>query len=233
MDILINGCSFSRGPNSWPYYLDQYLDAQIYNLAQAGSGNTYIRQSTISELSIRRYNLVIILWTGPERIDVQVEDIDFFDTPYTSKYQSMQNDWPEKIVYPINDQDYVQKNWVFGTGYINRDPFLLKNELFQGLYRHVGFEQHQQRSLIDMICLQDFLKSRNMPYAFGFHQNYYHQLRTHTELWTMLDEKNLIDSDLGSFCDAYNSFHEDGMHPGIEAHRQWARHVANHLQQRD
>jgi hypothetical protein len=54
------------------------------------------------------------MWSGLQRVDVQVEDINLFDqTVYTSYSQSKLNDWPEKIVYPINDQDYVEKNWVF------------------------------------------------------------------------------------------------------------------------
>ena len=73
-NLLVNGCSFSRGPNSWPYFLS---NVNLVNLAQAGAGNTYIHETTIAELSQRKYDLVIVMWTGIPRIDFKVNDINF------------------------------------------------------------------------------------------------------------------------------------------------------------
>ena len=227
--LLVNGCSFSRGPGSWPYHVAKRLGADICNLAQAGAGNTYIKQSTIVELSQRSYDLVLINWSGLERIDVQVEDIDLFDSPYTSKYQSAQNDWPEKIVWPINDQDYVEKNWVFGCGYINADSFLRRNDLLPGLYKHVGTKEHVRRSLVDMICLQDFLRARDIDYAFGFYVNYRSLLQSQQDLWPMLDQSKIIPGDIDSVAHTLDSFDIDGMHPGIKAHLEWSTHVSEWL----
>lgn len=229
--LLVNGCSFSRGPGSWPYHLAPMLDADLCNLAQAAAGNTYIRQSTIVELSQRTYDLVLIMWSGLERVDIQVEDIDFFKTPWTSKYQSTQNDWPEKIVIPVNDQDYVEKNWVFGSGYASGDSFLKKNDLFPGLYRYIGYQEHIRRSMIDMICLQDFLKARDIKYAFSFYIDYWSKLQSQQDLWPMLDRSRLISGDLKSFAYRLSSFASEGsgFHPGLEAHHDWSQHVLEHL----
>lgn len=224
MKLLVNGCSFSRGPGSWPYHLAPMLNADLCNLAQSGAGNIYIRHSTIVELSQRDYDLVLIMWSGLERFDVQVEDINLFKTPYTSKYQSYQNDWPEKIVVPVNDQDYVEKNWVFGVGYINSDSFLRKNDLFTGIYKYIGQQEHIRRSMIDMICLQDFLRARNINYAFGFYRDYWSLLQQ-SDLWNMLDQSKLIPGDLDSFSHRLDSFDKDGIHPGLEAHRSWGQHI--------
>ena len=232
--LLVNGCSFSRGPGSWPYHVAKGLNADICNLAQSGAGNTYIRQSTIVELSQRTYDLVLIMWSGPERVDVQVEEINLFDTSYTSKYQSLQNDWPEKIIYPINDQDYVEKNWVFGCGYVNADPFLRKNDLFRGLYKYIGHNENVKRSLIDMICLQDILRARNINYAFCFYQNYcINNLRDQKNLWNLIDHSKIIVGDLGTMSHDLDSFDKDGLHPGIEAHRRWAQHVLHYLDKKN
>jgi hypothetical protein len=229
MKILVNGCSFSRGPKSWPYYIQSALEADLCNLAQSGAGNTYIRQSTMVELSQRTYDLVLIMWSGLERFDVQVEDIDFFKTPYTSKYQSSQNDWPEKIVIPINDQDYVEKNWVFGVGYIKRDSFLKTNDLFPGFYKYLGQEEHVRRSMLDMICLQDFLRVRNLDYAFSFYQDYMPALQSQQDLWSMIDHSKLVPGDLNSLSHKLESFDLDGIHPGTAAHDTWSQHVLQHL----
>jgi hypothetical protein len=227
--LLTNGCSFSRGPTAWSNHVARSINADLVNLAQSGAGNTYIRQSTIGELSQRSYDLVLIMWTGLERIDIQVEEIDFFETPYTSKYQSSQNDWPEKIVIPINDQDYVEKNWVFGVGYMNSDTFLRKNDLFPGLYKYIGQQEHIRRSMIDMICLQDFLKARNIDYAFSFYQNYLNDLQSHKSLWNLIDHTNLIPGDLYSIACEMKNFDDDKIHPGIDAHQHWGKLVLDYL----
>ena len=139
-NVLVNGCSFSRGPMSWPYYLQFEYGFNLVNLAQAAAGNLYIHNSTISELGCRKYDLVLIMWSGLDRVDCQVDNIDFFcQTPYTSLTQSQRNDWPEKIVQPINDQDYIEKNWVFVcTG---QDKFLKEIKFCESQFKFVGPSQ--------------------------------------------------------------------------------------------
>ena len=77
--ILVNGCSFSRGENSWPYQLQDLMNFDLVNLAQAACGNTYILESTISELSHRHYDFIIIMWSGVDRVDQRVDDIELFN----------------------------------------------------------------------------------------------------------------------------------------------------------
>ena len=91
MRILVNGCSFSRGPISWSYYLTNLTDItgkNLVNLACAGAGNTYIHETTTRILDKEKFDLVLIMWSEISRIDFQVESIDFFEkSTYTSKYQ--------------------------------------------------------------------------------------------------------------------------------------------------
>jgi hypothetical protein len=75
MVVLANGCSFSRGPGSWPYALQSIYNFNLVNLAQSGAGNTYIFESTVLEISQRVYDLVLIMWSDPNRIDYRF-DID-------------------------------------------------------------------------------------------------------------------------------------------------------------
>lgn len=221
MRILTNGCSFSRGPTAWPNHIARWFGADLVNLAQSGAGNTYISRSTIMELQKRFYDLVLIMWSGLERIDLQVEDIDFFDdTTYTSKYQSSQNDWPEKIVWPINDQDYVEKNWVFGCGHLNSDPFILKTRLFEYQYKYQGFDDHAARSFQDMLCLESYLQSRNIPYAFAFYKNYIANIQKHID---QLDTTHVyIATNMFDLAVSLNDWDPDGLHPGARAQETWA-----------
>lgn len=229
-NILVNGCSFSRGPNSWPYYIESNLDRLIVNLAQSGAGNDYIARSTIDETIMRSYDLVIVMWSGLERIDIRVDDIDqFSDTPYTSRYQSTQNDWPQKTVLPVNDQDYVQKDWVFGCGFLNNDPLLRKIKLFDGLYSHQDFKQHCDRSLYNILSLQNWLNAQQIPWIFSFYKNYVKDLEG-SHLWKYLDKDNIfIENNLFDIAVRLDCFDADGLHPGPRAHEVWANLLWNHL----
>ena len=161
--ILVNGDSFSRGNISWAYQLG-IPQSDIVNLAQSGAGNNYICDTTIVELSKRTYDYVLIMWTSLDRYDLQIEDVSQFSkTFYTSQYQSSVNDWVEKIIDPVNDQDFVQKNWIFGCGHINNDIELHNIHVFDKIYRYCGDDQFIQNSLVKMISLQSYLKINKIP----------------------------------------------------------------------
>lgn len=217
--MLINGCSFSRGPGSWPYHLDY----NVVNLAQAGAGNTYIFESTMHELAQRHYDAVTIMWTGIHRVDMQVHEIAHFsDSKYTSAYQRLQNDWPEKIVVPVNDQDYVDPNWIFGCGHFNQEPAMLKTHAFDTLYRYQTDKEFCQGLLIKMVSLQNTLKQLNIPYLFTFYQPYFDCLKAYG-LFSLLDLDSIYNStNISTLARNINSYDADGIHPGIQAHRNWA-----------
>ena len=231
MKILANGCSFSRGPIAWPNHIARWMDAELVNLAQAGAGNVYISRTTISELQARSYDLVLIMWSGIERIDIQVDDISlFFNSAYTSYYQSQQNDWPEKIVHPINDQDFVQKNWVFSTGFLNKDPCIIDTGLFQSSYRFQNFDNHLQRSFLDMLSLENYLQNKSIPYAFAFYQNYIDLMGN---LADQLDWCHIYNqTNLWQVTNSLADYDTDGLHPGPTAHQTWARDFYDFLKNR-
>jgi hypothetical protein len=227
-NVLVNGCSFSRGPMSWPYYLQFEYGFNLVNLAQAAAGNLYIHNSTISELGCRKYDLVLIMWSGLDRVDCQVDNIDFFcQTPYTSLTQSQRNDWPEKIVQPINDQDYIEKNWVFVcTG---QDKFLKEIKFCESQFKFVGPSQKTQQSLIHMISLQSILKQFGIPYVFSFYQNYLNQL-SKNPLFHLLDLDCVCDSDnINDIAQRNKWLAQDKQHPSETAHNAWAKELQNFL----
>jgi hypothetical protein len=227
--MLVNGCSFSRGPGSWPYHLGY----EISNLAQAGAGNTYIHETTVAELARRSYDAVTIMWTAPQRQDMRVSDIDQFSgSKYTSAYQHLQNDWPEKIVWPKNDQDYVEKNWVFGCGYINGEQALKKTRMFESVYRYQATLEFEQGFLIKMISLQNTLKQMNIPYLFTFYHPYFDSLKEH-DLFRLLDLESIYNAtNITDIMRDNNWYDTDGSHPGIPAHRAWAEIIKNIWQQK-
>jgi hypothetical protein len=227
--MLINGCSFSRGPGSWPYHLDY----KITNLAQAGAGNTYIHETTVSELATRSYDAVTIMWTAPQRQDLRVSDIDLFaNSRYTSSYQREQNDWPEKIVHQENDQNYVDPNWIFGCGHINQEPALTKTRAFESIYRFQSDSEFEQGFLIKMISLQNTLKQMNIPYLFTFYHPYFDRLKEY-DLFKLLDPDSIYnDTNITDIMRDNNWYDTDGAHPGTQAHQAWAEILKNIWQQK-
>ena len=217
--VLVNGCSFSRGPIAWPYCLQKQLNFELVNLALSAAGNKYIHDSTITELSKRSYDYVFIMWSGLQRNDIQVEDIELFSDAVTSRGQVLENDWEDKIVWPINDQDYVEKNWVF----VGLDNPCVKRLKFAEYIKYRSSANEIQQSLLYMITLQAFLKEQGVPYVFSFFADYVKDLQTQPELYAMLDFSNICTSDnISVIAKSIKSYDRDGYHPGAEANQEWA-----------
>lgn len=170
MKILLVGTCSSRGPGSWPYHLQSILGCDLVNLSISGVSGSYIYETLINELAQRRdwYDLVLVVWGESHHAAIKVDNIDYFaGSPNTSKYQREQNDWPEKIVEPFNDQSLVPPNWVLGIG--NRRGVQDRTaELFNSYHRFVKYPQLLESDLIRWIGTQAVLKSLNMPYLFLF-----------------------------------------------------------------
>jgi hypothetical protein len=222
LNLLVNGCSFSRGPTSWPYHLQ---NVNVTNLACAGAGNSYIHDTTITELASRSYDFVAVMWTGIARVDLQVEDIkQFGQSKYTSQYQSTQNDWANKIMEPVNDQDYVEKNWVFGCGHINGESALLSTRVFDSIYRYQSDIQFARGLLVKMISLQSVLKQLDIPYLFMYYQDYEPVLKQFLNLYNMLDQRQIFNSNnINNIAKENNWYEDDQSHPNKIAHAEWAK----------
>lgn len=231
MNILVNGTSISRGDKSWPYYLQEKIGAEcnIVNLAQAGSGNTYIHESTVEEISKRPYDLVLIQWTYANRFDIRVKDITkFSDTTYTSDYQSRQNDWPSKVIWPINDQDYVQKNWIFGCGYINEQKNDSIGRVFKEYYRVTKRSDQIMSSLIKIISLQNTLKAMSVPYLFTSYRQM-PRMQRFNHLYKLIDWSNFYSGPHLHTIAKNNNQIDDTFHPFSEAHLEYAGELYTNL----
>lgn len=166
--LLVNGTCISRGPDSWPYFFEKHMAVDMVNLSVAGVGNTYVFETTMRELSRRSYDLVIVTWSTSHHVAVRVDDIArFADSQNTSLYQSSINDWPDKIIEPINDQDYVEKNWIMNVGHMSgiKDSVA---RFFTYYQNFVKFPQSLERDLTHIIAMQSYLQVKAIPYVFMY-----------------------------------------------------------------
>jgi hypothetical protein len=226
MNLLVNGASISRGPDSWPYYLQNLLGCNLVNLSMAGCGNTYIHETTIGEIGRRHYDLVLIMWAECGRMDFRVDDIaKFSDSKNTSLYQSQQNDWPTKIVEPINDQDYVEKNWIFSLGTMRGERNDSVSKIFLPCHTVTSYRQVLESEYIRMISLQSVLKTQNIPYLF-MHWRPIKTFKRFDHLMGMVDWSRVLeDPNLETISKQNSWLADDGIHPDAQAHEYFAQHL--------
>lgn len=227
MRILVNGGSISRGPGSWPYAVQRELTADLVNLAQAGSGNSYVHETTIAEIAQRDYDLVLVQWTAFTRFDYKVENPSLFSKSiYTSNYQSSQNDWPEKQIHPVNDQDYVEKDWIFGCGVVNKvETDLTTKQAFEDFYNYAGNSEYMYHALMKIISLQSFLQVKKVPYLFCFGRPL-KVLNRYKHLWDQIDQSRMFtDQYLLEISEKNNWWGPDGAHPNELAYEEYTKHL--------
>lgn len=232
MKILVNGPSPARGPNTWPYHLQQHLDADLVNLSQSGAGNVFICDATISELCQRKYDFVAIMWADLRRFDIKIANVEKFnDTIYTSKCQKTMNDWPEKVIDPINDQDYVDDDWAFGCGYLNtKDKSMV--DLFDAYYKNTNVASQYYTSYCRILALQGFLKSIKQPYVFVSTRTLT-PLDRFEHLYKMIDFNCYIgDKTVFDFAKQLDSWQADGVHPGDNAHHAYTKYIIEVIEKR-
>lgn len=73
--LLAVGDSFTYGDElanpeqAWPFQLGKQLGYAVNNLGQSGCSNTSILRRTVQELAVNSYDLVVVGWTIPGRIE--------------------------------------------------------------------------------------------------------------------------------------------------------------------
>jgi hypothetical protein len=231
MNILLTGNCNSRGPGSWPYYLKDILDCNLVNLSLAGSGNAYIHETTISELAKRTYDLVLIMWGESTHTGVPVNDINkYSDSENTSLYQSSINDWPEKIVYPVNDQDYVPKNWIMNAGWRSGKTDSVAT-FFKQYHQAVTYEQILESDILRMISLQSYFKATNQPYLFLYGRPYT-KFKRFEHLYQLIDWSQFYQADtLMQIASRNNNelMGDDNKYPNPAGHEVYAELLAQQI----
>jgi len=75
--LLTIGCSFTEGEelsnknvDAWPFKLGTYLNVPVKNLGLGGGSCDYIFRTAIEQTIKDKYDLIIIEWTEPSRMEV-------------------------------------------------------------------------------------------------------------------------------------------------------------------
>lgn len=241
MNILVSGCSFTHWPQypggpsvCWPEQLkkiDSHLS--ITNLAEPAAGNQYICDSVVRHCINDRPDLVLVMWSGVSRLDylTSLED-PAWDALYDS-YGFFRR-------LPDGKLGYIFSGGQMGTWF--KHP--VAHKMFYEMYKVSSELSLGHINLLEIIKLQQYLKSLNIPYRFMSYVNYWQQsgvpefngdfsVSRIPELQSLI---SAIDFDNWIFSDAerngvyelgvhHNDFLSDGIHPGAVAHTAWAQLV--------
>lgn len=171
--LLTVGDSFTYGDElddhyrAWPYRLADLLGWEVHNMGRSGSGNSGIIRRCIEELSTTHYDLVIIGWTSPGRIEWK-DDIG-------AEY----NLWPG---YPTTTEFFEHHPW--------------RVDLLNFINQYHNSSYLYQQYLIQVISLQSYFKVNNINYKMiDVRQKDYYRLvgkEMHNTLEKQVDTDNFI-----------------------------------------
>lgn len=236
LNILVSGCSFT-GPGfydipdgTWSLPLSHL--GNITNLAVPGAGNEYIADSIINYvLSGKPIDMVLVMWTGLQRQDFLIDPAvqDDHKMPMLTVREGIRYSPAGGMV------DFPSA----ATAHAKKEMFTIGNELV-----------FAYRGLMEIIKLEGFLKSRNIPFLGMSYINYWtdqdyivnsnfgiHKYSTLTELAKAIDFDNWVF--YNSNKDGYfelakelNSFCPDNFHPAWEAMKAWASIVEQRIKEK-
>ncbi len=222
MKILVAGCSFCLELE--PILNKRIPGCKVTNLSHAAAGNKFIADSIIAATSREKFDLIYVSWSTLSRLDVVVDDHSYFD------------DWMAKG--SIYDNKYI---FTGGIGSWDHLKHKYVDMIFVGMHKFINQQQLHYMSLLEMLKIQNYLKSLNTPHYFSTIINQFNQtliepaLQTTSEVSALQFESNyplieklnidkwILDNGLGEFETCYNKnlISHDGFHPTIDGYGYW------------
>ncbi len=248
MDVLISGCSFTHWPEKpgseknicWPTYLNEKNPHfKIKNLAEPGAGNLYIANSVTNALIERRYDLVLIMWSGMTRLDFLT---DLSNQDWASLFDAY--GFYRRMEHCPNRMGYIFSGGEIGPWTTNPAT----RTLFREMYKISDHASLGYQNLLEIIKTQNLLKNFGIPYRFMSYVNYWGEqervspngdfgVMKYPELSRLIhaiDFSQWIFADTNRTCiyemaKANNDYHGDRFHPGVDTHRQWVDIMMTYL----
>lgn len=228
-NLVVSGCSFTKTlyENEWALTLVRQFNINHHvNLAESGAGNFYIADSLQQYLQTSdidpRETLVLIMWSGPSRIDLTVSD---------EYYRMVQTPYKASV---------AGKNYIFSGGELGTwQTDSLVRPVFENVYKTKNFTTLAQDTITNIIQTREFLKHNGYSFFFMSYVNYWQPTADYVsdmdlsigyhipELASVSDTTDWIWINENKDC-----FYEyaktrqligaDGFHPDEQAHRDFA-----------
>jgi lysophospholipase L1-like esterase len=205
--LLTVGDSFTHGDEltdryqAWPYRLADKLGYEVYNMGQSGCSNFSILRRTLEEIAVNHYDLIVIGWTSPGRIEWK-DDIGIaYDL------------WPG---YSANHKFFEDHPW--------RDNF------FKFISQHHNSSYLYEQYIIHVVSLQSYCHARGIDYRMinVRHNDYYHKVgkEPHEQLAKQIDKEKFIGWDKFGMMELTNDLPQGpGGHPLEAGHERIANEI--------
>ena len=209
--LLAVGDSFTYGDelddvyHAWPYKLADFLDYEVNNLGLSGCSNSSIVRRTLEELSDNRYDLIVVGWANPGRIE------------WKDQVGIAYNVWPG---HPTN------------TRFVNEQPW--RESLIDFVSQYHSAEYLYQQYLIHVLLLQSYCQVNgiNLLMMDVMHANYYRSVgqEQHDKLSSQIDIKNFVGWGKFGMRELTSGLPKgSGHHPLEQGHRKIAETIYEHI----
>ena len=209
--LLTVGGSFTYGDEltdvyqAWPYRLADKLDYEVYNMGQSGCSNASILRRTLDELAVNHYDLLIIGWTSPGRIEWKDDTGVAYDI------------WPG---HPADTKFFKEYPW--------------RTNLLNYISQHHNSEYLYQQYLIQVISLQSYCKAQSIDYRMidTKHNDYYRKVgaEMHEQLALKIDTEMFIGWNKFGMVELTEGCPKGpGHHPLEKGHKRIADEIAKHI----
>ena len=209
--LLTVGDSFTYGDElkdryqAWPYRLADLLDYEVHNMGQSGCSNASILRRTLEELTVNHYDLVILGWTSPGRIEWKDDIGVAYDI------------WPG---YPPTKQFFQDHPW--------------RTDLLNYISQHHNSAYLYQQYLIQVISLQSYCKAQRINYRMidVKHNDYYRKVgaEMHDQLAAQIDKEMFLGwGEFGMVELTKGCAYGPGRHPLAKGHERIADEIAKYI----
>jgi len=209
--LLTVGDSFTYGDElddvyqAWPYRLADLLDYEVNNLGLSGCSNSSIVRRTLEELSVNQYDLVVVAWTSPGRIE------------WKDQVGNAYNVWPG---YPTN------------TRFVQEQPW--RESLIDFVSQHHNAEYLYQQYLMHVILLQSYCQVNgiNLLMMDIMQNNYYRAVgkEQHDKLGDQVDATKFIGINKFGMVELTKHLPKgSGNHPLAQGHKKIAETIYEHI----
>lgn len=253
--LLTAGCSFSEPGsewgNTWPDYLAKHYKHHI-GLGKGGVGNGYISRAVIYGVYQNQPDVVAIMWSSWDRIDLRIENPDVSHiTGAKETYNKKQGaDWPKypvhwtdldpKIQSEIEQEIPRLKRYLQDPYYYVRRGFTenkywtnIRNMLDSKQYAKAYFTLFEDElskqiySLEHILRTKWFLDSKNIPYVMmGMDDNALNFTNTEETQHLIAQLAGILSPSMVSYCMknwGTDSFFDD--HPTTLQHKKYTEQI--------
>lgn len=157
--LLTVGDSFTYGAElkdtyqAWPYKLADAIDYEVHNFGLSGCSNDSIVRRAIEELSNTRYDLVIVGWTIPGRIEWKDQVGIAYNVWPGMQTSTNYEPWRHKLIEYLSEHhsaEYLYQRYLIQVLCLqaycksNNIELLMMDVFYNNYYRAVGREQHDK-----------------------------------------------------------------------------------------